>query len=158
MKLPPVSPCFPAQRSGHPRVWITRLSGRATFHTSLTPRLQTCGFTVRRLNSSARAPARCPCVPSHSTVARARISIPGSYAAVGPPSRSRPLSPVTMPRTAPSSTSSVCAAVSGSTIAPSSSACSARWRPSCASEKIQLPLLWKGGGVGSRTAYPGRMR
>ena len=41
---------------------------------------------------------------------------------------------------------------------PSSSACSARWRPSCASEKIQLPLLWKGGGVGSRTAYPGRIR
>ena len=34
----------PPARSGQPIVWITRSSGRATFHTSFTPSAQTCGL------------------------------------------------------------------------------------------------------------------
>ena len=59
------------------------------------------------------APVRCPCVPSASTVALAMTSEPGSKFDSSPPSRSRPLSPVRTPRTAPFSTSSLDAAFSG---------------------------------------------
>ena len=74
-------------------------------------------------------------------------------AASSSPWRPRPLSPVRTPRTAPSATSSCWTSVSGSTITPSSSACSAMKRVRRASEKTWLPLLCIGGGtIGSRAA------
>ena len=70
------------------------------------------------------------------------------------PARSRPIGAVCTPRTEPFSTSSLRPVVSGCTNAPSSSARSPIQRVRRDSEKIQLPLLWKGGGVGSRCARP----
>ena len=152
MKLPPISRSFRVVRNGQPSVWITWSSGFATRHTSFTPRLHACGNSPLSPNRSIAARARCPCVPSDNTVAWACTSTPGSYDPSGSPSRPSPLSPVLTPRTAPSATSSRCASVSGSTIAPSSSASSAMCRPSCDSENTRLPLLWNGGGVGIRTS------
>ena len=94
-----------------------------------------------------------PCTPSASTVACAVSSAPGSNVGSSSPWRPRPLSPVRMPRTAPSVTSSRCASVSGSTMTPSSSARSAMKRASRASENTWLPLLCMGGGtIGRRAA------
>jgi len=58
-----------------------------------------------------------------------------------------------MPATRPCETSSFSAVVSGSTIAPPSSARSASQRPSCERLKIQLPWLRIVGGGGMRSAF-----
>ena len=97
---------------------MTRSSGCATFQTSLTPSAHTCGFSPASPKRSSAAPVRCPCVPSQSTVTRATTSEPGSKFGSSSPSRPRPLSPVRTPRTRPSATSSLSAAVSGRIVAP----------------------------------------
>ena len=97
-------------------------------------------------------------MPSASTVAWATISVGGAAPGGALPDRSRPIGAVCTPRTAPSSTSSRSAVVSGCTNAPSSSARSPIQRVRRDSEKIQLPLLWNGGGVGRRCARPRVMK
>ena len=87
-------------------------------------------------------------------VTLAAMSDPGSYAPTGRPSRPSPLSPVRIPCTRPSATSSFWASVSGSTAVPSASACSARKRPSCETETTQLPWLRIVGGGGIRIDLP----
>ena len=93
-------------------------------------------------------------MPSARTVSLATMSDPGSNVPSFCPSRPRPLSPVRMPCTRPSATSSFWASVSGSTAAPPDSACSARNRASCETETIQLPWLRIVGGGGIRSAVP----
>ena len=129
---------------------MTRSSGSATSHTSLTPSAHSCG-SLPRPNAPIAAPVRCPHVPSARTVARATRSEPGSKFASSSPSRPRPLSPERTPRTTPSSTSSVLAEVSVSRYAPASSAFSASQRDSSATEMTTLPWFLNGGGVGIRS-------
>ncbi len=132
---------------------MTRSSARGTRQISFTPSAYTCGFSPARPKCSIAADVSRPWTPSASTVARACSSAPGSKAgpgrAVAQPVPCRPCAR-RVPRRRP--ISSVCASVSGSSITPSSSACSASARPSRASEKTWLPLLWNGGGVGRRIA------
>ena len=131
---------------------MIRPSGCGTFQTSFTPSAQVCGCSPASPKRPSAAPVRCPAEPSARIVTRARMSEPGSKRGSSSPSRPRPLSPVRTPTTAPSSTSSCVAAVSGSTIAPSPSAFSASARPSCESETTTLPLFHIVGGGGMRTA------
>ena len=119
-------------RSGQPSVWTTFSNGCSTSQTSLTPSAHTCGSERDSPRPLSAAPVRCPQQPSASTVARATTSAPGSKLAFSPPALSRPLSPVRTPTTAPSSTSSLCPAVSARTYAPASSACSPSQRLSSA--------------------------
>src|SRR5438093_604681 len=91
MKEPPNSRKRGELRNGQPIVWMTRSSGRGTFHTSFTPRAHTCGFSPASPKRSSAAPVRCPCVPSASTVTRATMSEPGSKLASCSPSRPLPL-------------------------------------------------------------------
>ncbi len=149
MNDPPNSRYFACGRSGHPIVWITRSSGRGTFHTSFTPSSHTWGAaSPRSPKRSSATLVRCPFVPSASTVTRATRSLPGSKLASSSCCRPRPLSPVRTPTTPPCSTRRSTAEVSGRNIAPSASARSASQRPSCERETTTLPWLRIGGGVG----------
>ena len=141
-----------APRSGQPSVWMIRSSGSRDLPDLLDA--ERVGLRERASSSkwSSATPRRWPCVPSASTVACATISVGGAAPGGALPARSRPIGAVCTPRTAPSVDSSRSAVVSGSTNTPSSSACSPIQRVRRDSEKIQLPLLWNGGGVGSRWA------
>src|SRR3954451_4096154 len=149
MNEPPASRYLPPQRSGQPSEWITRSRGFSTSQTSLTPSSHCCGSPEPRSKCLIAAPARWPWVPSHSTVALATTSEPGSKLPSSWPSRPRPLSPVRTPMTRSlSSTSSLSPLVSGRMERPASSAFSPRKRPSWAIEVTWLPWLRNGGGVG----------
>ena len=93
-----------------------------------------------------------PMLDAASTVARARMSLPGSKTLSCEPSRPRPRSPVRTPRTRPSVTSSFSPDVSGRIVVPPASACSASQRPSRESEATMFPWLRIVGGVGMRIA------
>ena len=79
---------------------------------------------------------------------------PGSKLPSSWPSRPRPLSPVRIPWTRPSATSSFCASVSGRIAAPIASACSPRKRPSCETETIMFAWLRIVGGGSTRSELP----
>ena len=121
-------------------------------HTSFTPSAQICGFAPRRPNSSIAAAVRNPCDPSARTVSPATMSFPASKVGSFSPSRPRPRSPVRTPSTRPCWTRSFVADVSGSTTAPTASACSARKRPRAETESTRFPWLRIVGGGGMRTA------
>ena len=82
---------------------MTAPAGRrpdGTSHSSLIPTAYTCGNRPSSSpKRSTRALVRLPRTPSASTVTRARMSTPGSNAALRFPSRSTPRSPVRTPTT-----------------------------------------------------------